>query len=212
MAANPLFEQTIMALLAGDVICEYQHDSLYNYLSVPGHQQQVSSFLAQMNRVLRTTSDQGAWLCAFESTKPKEVKDSIRKRFDEVANNLEPLVAFLRLVMTSEGNQRPVTPGDRISEGALLEQISNAPSLESRLRSLTESKYFRTQKADSALQLRTVIKKLEDEGFLKRLGSSGSQFIATGRWTLLYDLMGFIQAHEGIADSGGYDDEQMRML
>lgn len=32
MQTNPLFERTVSALLAGEIICEYSHDELYNYL------------------------------------------------------------------------------------------------------------------------------------------------------------------------------------
>ena len=212
MSANPLFEQTVTALLAGEIICEYRYDSLYNYMTMPGNQQQVAAFLSQINRVLRRTGSNDAWLCAFEDTTSKAVKDSIRNRFDEVANNLEPLVHFLRLIMATEGNERPVSPGDSISEGHILERISSAPSLESKLRSLTESQYFKSRKPDSAGQLRVVMGNLEKAGYLKRKGTTGSLYLATGKWSWLYDLMTFIQTHEGIADSGFEDDQQGRIF
>lgn len=212
MSGSPLFEQTVTTLLAGEIICEYRYDSLYNYLIMQNNQQQVAGFLRQMNRVLRRTGSNDAWLCAYEDTTSKTVKDAIRSRFDEVANHLEPLVHFLRLIMATEGNERPIVPGDQISEGRILERVSSAPSLETKLRTLTESKYFHSKKSDSAGQLKIVLGNLEKTGFLTRIGTSGSVYQATGKWSWLYDLMTFIQTHEGIADSGIDDDQQLRIM
>jgi len=212
MSANPLFENTVTALLAGEIICEYRFASLYNYLLTTDNQQKVSGFLGQMNRRLHQTGNNDAWVCAYEDTSTAAAKESIRQQFSEVANNLEAMVHFLRMIMAVEGNQRPVSPGDQISEGKILERITRTPSLEAKLRSLTETQYFKTRKPDSAGQLRVVMGNLEKSGYLKSTGTSGSLYQCTGRFSWLYDLMTFIQSHEGIRDSGADEDPQMRIV
>lgn len=211
MPSNPLFERAVTALLEGQIVCEYSHDDLYNYLLLPEHQQKVDGFLNQLNRTLRQTSAQDAWVCAYLDLADPDARDAIRLQFKEVANNLEALVNFLRLVMTLESGERPITPGERLSEGAMLERITNVPSLETKLRSLTEKAFFKSKRSDSAGQLRAVMTKLTEAGYLKPIGTSGSLYRATGKFSWLYDAMTFIASHEGIRDDDEADDNQMRL-
>lgn len=136
--SNPLFERTVTALLQERVICEVSDDELYNYLLMPGNQDAVNRFLGQINRTLRQTSAHDAFVCAYLDISGADTKDAIRHQFRDVANNLEAFVQFLRLVMMLEANDRPVLPGDKLSEGAILDRIAAAPALESKLRSLAE--------------------------------------------------------------------------
>jgi hypothetical protein len=53
--------------------------------------------------------------------------------------------------------------------------------------------------------------KLVDDGYLKQVGTSGSVYQATAKWSWLYDLMSFIQTHEGIRDDSDEEDPQMRL-
>lgn len=211
MSGNPLFEQTVTALLGGEVICEYSYDDLYNYLLLPENQQRVAEFLNQLNRTLRKTGSGEAWVCAYEDISSPDAKEAVRQQFSMVANNLEPIVQFLRLVMAIEGSQRPIAPGDPVHESVILDRLSSVPSLESKLRALTETQYFKTTKTDSAGQIRKVMTTLEKAGYLKSRGTTGSVYQATGKWGWLYDMMTFIQTHEGIRESGSEEDPQLRL-
>jgi hypothetical protein len=211
MQTNPLFEQTVTALLGGDIICEYGASDLYNYLALPNHQQQVAGFLEQMNRTLRQTSNHDAWLCAYSDLNAPEAKAAVRQQFREATMHMEALVQFLRIQMMVEASQRPIAPGEQIREGQLLERISSVPSLEAKLRSLTTKQPFKTTRTDSAGQIRTVMTKLVEDGYLKQVGTSGSVYQATAKWSWLYDLMSFIQTHEGIRDDSDEEDPQMRL-
>lgn len=209
--SSPLFERTVTALLREQVICEVSDDELYNYLLVPANQEATNRFLGQINRTLRQTSAQDAFVCAYLDISDAETKDAVRQQFKEVANNLEAFVQFLRLVMMVEASDRPVQPGDKLSEGAILDRISAAPALESKLRSLAEKRVFQTKRSDAAGQIRAVLSSLDKMGYLKAIGTSGSLYRATGRWSWLYDAMTFIQAHEGIQQDEDTESEQMRL-
>jgi len=211
MSANPLFERTVSTLLAGEVICEVSNDDLNNYLLLPENQQQVASFLGQLNRTLRRTGTGEAWVCAYEDLATSEAKEAVRQQFSLVANHLEPLVYFLRLIMAVEGSQRPILPGSLVQESVILDRLSSVPSLEAKLRSLVETQFFRTKKTDSAGQIRTVMTNLEKAGYLKSHGTTGSVYRATGKWSWLYDVMTFIETHEGIQTSDPEDEPQMRL-
>lgn len=210
--SSPLFERTVTALLANQVICEVSDDELYNYLLIPANQDSVNRFLGQINRTLRQTNAGDAFVCAYVDVSSPETREAVRQQFQEVANNLESFVKFVRLVMTLEANERPLLPGNKLSEGFLLERITAAPALEARLRSLTEKRLFWTKKTDSAGQLKIILGNLVKLGYLKPIGTTGSLYRATGRWSWLYDVMTFIQSHEGIKDeSEDEQSEQMRL-
>lgn len=211
MSSNPLFERTVTALLAGEILCEYRHEDLVTYLLVPDNQERVSDFLNQLNRTLRQTSSRDAWVCAYQDLTVLEAREGIRQQFREVANHLESLVAFLRLVMNVETNDRPIAPGEHLSEGKLIEQISGTPTLEEKLRALTEKRLFATKKPDVAGRIRSVMETLVNKGYLVRFGTSGTVYQATGKFSWLYDMMSFIQRHEGIVEDTVDEDNQMRL-
>ena len=211
MPSNPLFERTVTALLAGEVLCEYRHEDLVTYLLSPDNQERVANFLSQLNRTLRQTSSRDAWVCAYQDLSNSDARDGVRLQFREVANHLEALVQFLRLVMNVETNDRPLSPGEHLSEGKLIDLIAGTPTLEEKLRSLTEKRLFATKKQDVASRIRSVTETLVEKGYLVRFGTSGTVYQATGKWSWLYDIMSFIQTHEGIPAEAVDEDSQMRL-
>lgn len=210
MANNPLFDRTVTALLAGEVLCEYRHEDLVTYLMLGDNQQRVTGFLNQINRTLRQTGSRDAWVCSYLDMGDANAKEGVRQQFKEVANHLEALVQFLRLIMSVETKDRPIVPGDHLSEGKLIEQIASTPTLDEKLRSLTEKRMFATKKQDVASRVRSVMETLVHKGYLIRFGSSGTVYQATGRWSFLYDMMSFIQTHENIPTDPDDEDGQMR--
>ncbi|PPK49903.1 condensin complex protein MksE [Marinobacter persicus] len=211
MPSNPLFERTVTALLAGEVLCEYRHEDLVTYLLVPENQERVADFLSQLSRTLRQTGNKDAWLCAYQDLSVSGAREGVRQQFREVANHLESLVAFLRLVMNVETNDRPIAPGEHLYESQLIEQIAGTPTLEEKLRSLTEKRLFSTKKPDVAGRIRVVMETLVNKGYLVRFGTSGNDYQATGKFSWLYDMMSFIQNHEGIPEDAVDEDNQMRL-
>lgn len=57
-----------------------------------------------------------------------------------------------------------------------------------------------------------VLENLTKAGYLKPIGTSGSVFLATAKWSWLYDVMTFIQTHEGIREDSAEDDPQLRIV
>ena len=211
MPSNPLFERAVTALLGGEVICEYRFPDSYTYLLNLDGQQRVGDFLNQINRTLRMTSSRDAWVCAYQDLSSPEAREAVRQQFREVANHLEAFVQFLRLVMSVETTDRPIAPGDQLYEGKLIDRVANVPTLDDKLRSLSEKKPFRNTRSDVAGRIRAVMEVLVSKGYLVRFGTSGSVYQATGKWTWLYDVMTFIQTHEGIQSDQVGDEEQLRL-
>lgn len=209
MSSDPLFVATVSALLQGEFICEHRYEALANYLQYPAHQQKVDDHLLVLNRKLRATLDRSGWVCAYADTSGAEAKSAIRQQFTEVANELEAMIGFMRLVMTANATERPIAAGDRLSEADMLARIELVPALQSKLKLLTDRGLFKTTRTDSKNQLAVVTAKLVERGYLLRSGGTGSVYRATGKWSWLYDCMDFIRSHEDLPVQDD-DDNQLR--
>tara|TARA_R110002124_G_scaffold63508_6_gene174057 strand:+ start:1609 stop:2247 length:639 start_codon:yes stop_codon:yes gene_type:complete len=211
MSSNPTFESAYALLLSGEIICEHRFPQEFNLLRMEDQVQRMDFMLAPLNRRIRTTQDNASYLMAYIDPGTSNARSSIRTQFSRVINQLEPLVKWLRLVMDVSGSERPVVPGEVISESKMQTHIEQVPALEAKLESLVKNGLFSSRQSDSKGRLSYVMGKLVDEGYLTRLGSAGSQYRATGKWSWLYDTMGFISVHEELPEPEQRDG-QMEFL
>lgn len=191
-----IFSGLIEKLLAGDVICEITAEPLYKYLEDPIHQQDVDGYLRRIGRVLRSTQGGDGYYAAYRDLSSSSVKLQIKRQFSEAMNDLEPLVRWLRLAVSAEKTGAPLQPGDTLRGSELLEAIENAPALVDELDRLSRTRLFSNTSTGPKKQLDSILKRLCDNGYLVTRGASGSVFIATGKWALLYEVLQFIAVHE----------------
>ena len=69
---------------------------------------------------------------------------------------------------------------------------------------MTRAGLFKTTRDSTSDRLTSVLQTLEKEGYLVSGGIKGRSWIATGKWSYLYDVLDFIHSHENIK---GSDDE-----
>ena len=191
-----IFSGLIEKLLVGDVICEITAEQFYKYLEDPVHQQEVDSYLRRIGRVLRSTQDRYGYYSAYRDLSSAPVKLQIKRQFSEAMNDLEPLVRWLRLAVSAEKAGAPLQPGDTLRGSELLEAIENAPALVDELDRLSRTRLFNNTSTGPKKQLDSILKRLCDNGYLVTRGASGSVFIATGKWSRLYEILQFIAVHE----------------
>lgn len=192
------FAEAVEKLLTGVIICPYTDESLFKYLEDPLHQQDVDSYLRRIGRVLRTTQDRIGFFSAYRDPSSLTARQQIRKQFAEAVNDLEPLVRWLRLTASAEKSGAPLQPGDVLRQSEVLGAIESAPALIDELDRLSRTKILANSSTGPKKQLDSILKRLCDSGYLIERGSSGAVFIATGKWSRLYDLLQFINAHESI--------------
>lgn len=209
VSGNTLFEQVVTALLEGEILCAVRYESLHNYLAIPGNVDKVNEYLSRLNRRARMTGSQDAWLCAYIDLDTPGARESVRQQFNEVANHLEALVGWLRLSRNAGTHDRPLIPGDYISEADLLKKIEQAPDLAQSLATITERGMFKSQNSTAKGQLGHIMTRLVEHGYLDRQSGTGTVYKATGKWSWLYDVMGFIQQHEQLETEP--EDVQMSM-
>lgn len=190
------FSTLIEKLLAGEVVCAITAELLYKHLEDPNHQEDVDRYLRRIGRVLRSTQDGSGYFAAYRNISDNSVKQQIKRQLSEAINDLEPMVRWLRLAASAEKSGTPLQPGDTLRGSELLEAIENAPALVEELDRISRSKLFNNNSTGAKKQLDSILRRLCDSRYLVQRGSSGSVYVATGKWARLYEVLQFIAAHE----------------
>jgi len=198
---DPMFSETTQLLLKGKFICEVSHEKYFSYLGNETVQQRVNQYLIQIDRELAQTSDEKAYFCAYSDVQSDVIQRIIRAQFKEAANHLESFVKWIRLMMTINPVGIPISAGEILNKSTILASVEQTPSHFESLKQLTRSSYFKSNASDASGLIKTVLSKLVESEYLISVGRSGTQFQATAKWSWLYDVMAFIQAHEDLGDT-----------
>lgn len=190
------FSAAVEKLLAGKIICQYSDEAVFRYLNEEGSFEEVDRYLRKIRRALRRTSDERGIVCGYAAPVGLENKLAIRQVLDETINSMEALVRWLNLCGTATKTDRPVEAGDVIRESELLSAIEQAPVLVDDLASLCRTVLFQNNQSTSRGRLTSVLNKLREHGYLIPHGTVGTLYMATAKWSYLYDLMAFIRDHE----------------
>ncbi|MCU7960332.1 MAG: hypothetical protein KZQ58_10120 [gamma proteobacterium symbiont of Bathyaustriella thionipta] len=191
-----LFSRSAEALLAGEIICNYRTPEIHAFLSEQANEVEMEGFLRKIGRRLTQTADQSSWFAIYRDMESETARRAISAQFNQVINNLEPLVIWLQMSSTFASIGTPIRAGDTLKTGELLLAIESAPALCEDLEKLSKTKLFSNNQSSSKGQLDSILKKLVDEQYLIPAGRAQSQYIASGKWSRLYDLLEFIAAHE----------------
>lgn len=218
METNDLrFENTVTKLLEQAVICEISSPEDYRYLKDMHYYEQVDAYLYKLGRHLVTTQDNRGFYCAFNELNTSKKRASTLKVFESWVVDLEGVIEWLRLVRSVDKESRPLVAGTALNESELLSAIEESSAYLHQIERIAH-KFKRGGKGVGARsKLSAVLQHLVDTGFLKSMGSTGTQFIATAKWSLLYDQLEFIRLYDNVSDDedGGDDpkgEEQMGLL
>jgi hypothetical protein len=206
------FESCIEALLNGEVLCEVTEAELYRYLSDHENLNSIQKYLHQIGRKVITTRDKAGFFCAYRDLSNPKHRAAVKRQFEGTQGTFEGLILWLRLVRRTDSDSRPIEAGYRLMESELLAAIEGSASLNSQLDEIAH-RLRRDQKSiESKTKLRGILKYLTDNGFLKSIGGSGAVYIATAKWSLIYDQLDFICQFEGIELSEPKSEVQKEMF
>tara|TARA_R110001583_G_scaffold17575_4_gene70903 strand:- start:680 stop:1330 length:651 start_codon:yes stop_codon:yes gene_type:complete len=194
------FEETINRMLEQKVICETIDPDLFGYLSNQNHRDEVDNFLHKIGRQTARTNDSRGFYCVFSKLDTKSKRSIAQRQFDNVTVNLEGLIGWLRLVRNIDSDSRPIDAGTRLNESELLAAIEESSSLSTQLENIAHKFKKSGKSSETKIKLLNVMQYLTEQQYLHPIGSSGSVYIATAKWSLLYDQMEFIRSHEGYSD------------
>lgn len=192
------FSEAAEALLSGAFICKHTRSDGFELLSQEGERGAMDRLLRQLGRRLRSTQDGSAYYAALENFESIERKASLRLQFAETINYLEPVCRWLSLQMSASQRDASLEPGDVVRQGELLTAIERTPALGDELFRMTRAGLFKTTREGTSEQLNAVFNGLEKEGYLVSGGGKSKTFVATGKWSYLYEVLEFIHTHEEV--------------
>ena len=193
-----LFAECAEALLAGSFICKHTMAECFELLGQEGERQALERLLRQLGRKLRRTQDGAAYYAALDNLDSDQRKDALRQQFSDTINCLEPVCRWLSMQMSARQRDASLEPGEVVRQGELLTAIERTPALLEELFRMTRVAPFKTTREGASEQLNAVFSGLEKAGYLIAGGSKGKTYIATGKWSYLYEVLQFIHTHEGV--------------
>jgi hypothetical protein len=206
------FESCIEALLNQNIGCEVSNSDSFSYLDTPENEESVNNFLHRIGRNVVRTNDRKGYYCVFNSIEDKAKRSAVEKYFEYVIVNLEGLIDWLRLVRNADNDSRPIEAGMRVNESELLAAIEESSPLKLQLDNIAH-KFKRAQKSTEAkAKLRSILQYLVDEKYFTSIGSSGAVYIATAKWSLIYDQLEFIKLYEGFEEESDTNEEQSELF
>ncbi len=206
---DSIFSQVIHTLFEDSFICEQSNEDGYKYLSEASRYDEVDVYLRRIGYQLRKTRDMRTFICAYANSVDPIAQRNIRHCFKETISDFEPLVRWMNLVSLCSDDQFPLTAGDNLFKSKLLRGIEDAPSHLEELARISKSIFIGSSSIKSDGQLNAVLNKLVSYKYLIEIGKNGAQFRATGKWSMLYDLLEFIEANS--IEEETVEIEQLRL-
>ena len=206
-----LFANVVEALLAGEVICRYTREVEYTYLSDDTNFQGVSDYLWRLNRRVRRTLDENGYLLAHEAPNSPRAKLESRWMFEEMGAHIRPVIFWLALARRCDPLGRPMKAGDVLRGSELQAAVENSQEVTRELDNLCRIKPFQNENKTPSGQLSKILIKLVEMGYLVEEGHSRSQYRATAKLSLFYDLLEFIREHEGFEVDDDEAPEQLEL-
>ncbi|MES2822469.1 MAG: hypothetical protein V4732_02625 [Pseudomonadota bacterium] len=204
-----MFTTIIHKLLAGQIICEQSDESAFRYLTNVTSLEEVEDYVRRIGYTLRRSRDGRAITLCYADPNDPIAKSSIRQSFKETVHHLEPLVRWIGLVTVCREDKFPLVPGDNLYKSKLLTGIENAPSRRDELSRIARSSFIGSTSLKVDGQLSAVLSKLVQKNYLIEIDRQGIQFRATGKWSLLYDIIEFIELNS--PDEETIESEQLRL-
>ena len=194
------FENCVEELLSQNIICEVSNPEGFAYLDNSEHEESINNFLHRIGRKVVRTRDKKGFYCVFSSIEETKKRNAVERHFENVIVNLEGLINWLRLVRNAGNESRPIEAGMRLHESELLSAIEESSSLNLQLDNIAHQ-FNRAQKSTEVKsKLRSILNFLENEKYFTSIGNTGSVYIATAKWSLIYDQLEFIRMYDGFGE------------
>ncbi|WP_318450652.1 condensin complex protein MksE [Photobacterium leiognathi] len=210
------FESVFRLLMSKKVICEYASPIEYTYLSDTRNRSDMNQYLSRISMTTVETQDGLGFYCGCENIDNTRKKNEVLKDFEVFSQTMEGIIAWLKLARNIDSDSRPIMAGGKLSESELLAAIEESNSLQNQLDHIAHKLKRAHKSKESKTKLRSILDYLVQEGYFVSPSSTGSLFIATAKWSLLYETLEFIAINEGMlereADGGNELDSQMELI
>ena len=206
-----MFEQTIMALLAGEFICRVSHPDLFRFLDDPDHQHEVNAYLEKIGRKMGSTSHQTGYYLTFVRCGPDE-RAAIREHFADIKANLAPVAGFFDTIMRATGREDLVLHGARIESNVLMALIDQDAGLRNQLQ--TVATLYKTVSSDGSHSsiFARVLRRLKDNGYLHLVSADRGVYQVTAKLEYLLEIVRFLEENdESVKESADATNENEKL-
>lgn len=204
-----MFEETIIELLKGTFICRTGNPELFDYLNHDTNKSQIDGYLMQIGRRLHITKNGHAYYAVYKTLRP-ENRAAISKLFQEIKNEIRPVLKFLNLVIQAEHEEIYVSPNHILYFSELLNEINENANLEEILRDFPNlGKEFAANDASLHALLDRVMNYLVHKDYLIK-EQNGDCYRVTGKIDYYYEVVDFIMENETpIQNAQEFDPNEM---
>jgi hypothetical protein len=197
---NIMLRNIIEALLQGQFLCQVSSPALYQELQDGDVQEKVKKTLASLGRELRHTENKEAYYCAFtDLSNPKDGRQ-IQSLFEQLRNQIAPVVHFLTLTMRIRNSDATLISGDTLEFHHLLSNIEAEPAYSIDLTQMGRYSLFKKAGSKSTNQdrLKVILEIMEKEGYLTLVNTQSAIYQVTGKMQYFYNCLEFIRDYEQI--------------
>jgi hypothetical protein len=192
-----MIRETIEKLLAGEFICQITYPNCYADLKDPENRPKIDSALAILNRYVATTANETVFYAAWKNVEDYE-KNKITSEYNQLRNQLRPIVEFILLVMDANLRDNPIMSGERISEADLNSRIEGNVTLTERAANIMLIINQRKSSEPLAQQIKTMLDIMQKMGVIIENTKDSRIFTTTGKIEYIYEILTFIDSHEHI--------------
>jgi len=204
-----VFEQAVLKLLEGVFICESTAPSLFRWVRVPEHRNEIGDYLAKVGRKLTETPNGHAFYATWSKVRPDD-RPEAKRVMTTIKQTIRPIVQFLTLCMDANKSNIAPSPGDRLDYPQLLVSILDKPHLQERLREFASfGKEFGVSEATPKAMLEKLIQQMDKQGYLVVFNKDQEAWSFTGKLDYYYQMIDFLMENEsGIVAEGQNDAEE----
>lgn len=185
-------------LLSGRFVCQVSDEEAWRFLKTTANADKIEVQLSVLNRTLASAAEGEVFYAAYQTLAENERK-VLGTQFQEISNNLLPLVEWLLLVQQAGGSDVPITQGSALRLNELQSTIEDTPAFAEQVEKISRYRLFGSTSTHLDGQLKQIFKRLTDLGYLLKPNQEKQIFIATGKIEYLYEVLKFIDETEALS-------------
>lgn len=198
------------ALLQGQFLCSISHTKLFQALQNEETLTKVNGTLNSLGKELRSTDNKETYYCAYiDVAHPKDARQ-IQTQFEQLRNQIAPVVHFLTLIMRVEQHDSILMAGDTLRFHDLLSHIEIEPAYLTDLKYIGRYELFKKirNKNNNQERLKAILETMEKEGYLFLTNAPSMIYQATGKIEYFYRCIEFISDYEQIPLQDETDEQK----
>jgi hypothetical protein len=197
--------QVLAKLLNGQYICETTDEDSFRYLNVSANREAVDHQLSVLNRKLSVAAESQVYFASYQNIGQDE-REVLTKQFEDISNNLLPLIEWLLLVQEAMNKDMSLSQGMNIRLGELQTVIEDTPAFSEQLAKISRYAMFGSKATDMDAQLKLIFKRLVELGYLIKPNQDKQIYTVTAKIDYLFDVLKFIDETEQLSLSQKAED------